>query len=236
MGLIVVVGLGMGFGLVNIPSSPAFHLEQDDISEGKRQARKLCVMSDVDTRAVYLLRKPVMKSKVKAYKNKEFMKDLIVIALSLCCFSAKYPANMNSEGANVLTVLQLFSVLIVTILLGILRTRDILKYGVSFNTIFILFVLATRIIEHDNKLLALRISDVVQTFGVIIKTMTTQVLLYTCSKKSEVTSRASMFAIILVINTVGEDLYPRWGGSPFMLSNCLILSIVVVPRLFQMKR
>ncbi|KAL5250203.1 hypothetical protein ACHWQZ_G016060 [Mnemiopsis leidyi] len=245
MGLLVIIGIGVGFALVFIPPSPAFFLEKGEVLRSKRELGKWCVLHDENYGIAMGLRK-----EDDSQRNDLRRLDKILVVLMICgsmfCHSSSfnhkqhYPTsklstNVLTYDTRLFSVIQISAVVLQSVILGLVTSRTVLKVllAAHFTVIINLMILTLWPMEDVDPAVFLKLSLVTQSMGTLIKTLITQTLLYISLRKTPVSCKHRVLSLLLGMSTFGDSVHEILGSeSVFVLTNSALLCLVVLPKLF----
>jgi hypothetical protein len=249
LGLLVIIGIGVGFALVFIPPSPAFFLEKNDILRAKRELGKLCVLHNKDYGIAMGLRK-----EDKSRQNDLRQLDKILIVLMICgslfCHSStltsiqhyqssKFENGMFSIDLRIFSVLQIIAIMIQCAILGLVTSKNVLKVllTIHFTVIINTVILELWPEQEVDPKVFLRLNLALQVAGTFAKTLITQTILYITLRKTPASCRHRILSLVIGLITFGDNVHGILGsGSMFVLTNSALLCLVVVPKLFGISR
>ena len=244
LGLLVIIGIGVGFALVFIPPSPAYFLERGEILQAKRELGKLCVLHDQNYGLAMGLKK-----EDKSQRNDLRRLDKILIVLMICgslfCHSSSFSSRLlyptsrsttsvSSADLRILAVIQIVGIVVQCVVLGLVTSKQVLKVllTVHFTVIINMIILQLWPDEDVNTEVFLRITLVMQSLGTLTKTLITQTILYITLRKTPVSCKHRVLSLVLGLITFGDNVHEILGGdSLFVLMNSALLCVVVLPKL-----
>ena len=245
MGLLVIIGVGVGFALVFIPPSSAFFLEKGEILRSKRELGKWCVLHDENYGIAMGLRK-----EDKSQRNDLRRLDKILVVLMICgsmfCHSSsfnyrqhypssKFTTNVSTYETRLFAVIQIAAVVVQSVILGLVTSKTVLKVLLTahFTIIINLMILTLWPAEDVDPAVFLKLSLVTQSMGTLVKTLITQTLLYISLRKTPASCKHRVLSLVLGMSTFGDSVHEILGGeSVFVLTNSALLCFVVLPKLF----
>ena len=240
LGLLVIIGIGVGFALVFIPPSPAFFLEKDDILRAKRELGKLCVLHD-DNYGIAMGLKKEDESKKNDLRQLDKVLIVLIICGSLFCHSSTFSspnsrirATATPDELQIFSIIQATSIVVQCIILGLVTSKNVLKIllTIHFTVIINLMILQLWPTEDVDPKVFLKLLFVTQSMGTLTKTLIIQTVLYITLRKTPVQCKHRVLSLVLGLNTFGDNVHEILGGdSMFVLTNSALLCLVVLPKL-----